>query len=76
MSLSALFLLLLGFGVIAFFTGRARAQLLKPAVAAQRPHSRPNYHGWYVTLWAIIPAMIFLAVWSVVSPPRRSQPRT
>jgi phosphate transport system permease protein len=67
MSSSALFLLLLGFGVIAFFTGRARAQMLKP-VAAPRPHSRPNYHGWYVALWAIIPAAIFLVIWSIVSP--------
>lgn len=67
MSTSALLLLLLGFGVIAFFTGRARAQMLKP-VTAPRPHSRPNYHGWYVALWAIIPAAIFLVVWSFVSP--------
>jgi len=67
MSLSALFLLLFGFGVIAFFTGRARAQLLAPR-SAQRPHSRPNYHGWYVALWAFIPATVFLTIWSVVSP--------
>lgn len=67
MSFTALFLLLLGFGVIAFFTGRARGQLLKPA-GGVRPHSRPNYHGWYVALWAIVPAVIFLAAWSVASP--------
>lgn len=67
MSVSTLFIMLLGFGVVAFFTGRARAQMLKP-VNAQRPHSRPNYHGWYVALWAIVPALAFLAVWSVVAP--------
>jgi phosphate transport system permease protein len=66
MSTTALFLLLLGFGVIAFFTGRARAQLLKPAGAVQ-VHSRPNYHGWYVALWAILPALLFLVIWSFAS---------
>jgi phosphate transport system permease protein len=67
MSFTALLLLLLGFGIVAFFTGRARAGLLQP-VAGQRPHSRPNYHGWYVALWAIVPAVIFLVIWSIVSP--------
>lgn len=67
MGLTALFLLLLGFGVIAFFTGRARARLLQP-VGGVRPHSRPNYHGWHVALWAVVPALIFLGVWSFVSP--------
>lgn len=67
MSITTLFLLLLGFGVIAFFTGRARAKMMQP-VSGSRPHSRPNYHGWYVVLWAIVPAVLFLAVWSVISP--------
>lgn len=66
MGITALFLLLLGLGVIAFFTGRARAQLLKP-VGGVRPHSRPNYHGWHVALWAVVPAILFLVVWSFVS---------
>jgi len=69
MSTSALFLLLLGFGAIAFFTARARAKLLQPDRAGTRPHSRPNYHGWYVALWSVLPALIFLAIWSVISPP-------
>jgi phosphate transport system permease protein len=67
MSFTALLLLLLGFGVVAFFTARARAGLLQPA-GGQRPHSRPNYHGWYVVLWAIVPAVVFILVWSTVSP--------
>jgi phosphate transport system permease protein len=32
-----------------------------------RPHSLPGFHGWYVALWAVVPALIFLAVWSGVS---------
>src|SRR3546814_15152793 len=33
-----------------------------------RLHSRPNYHGWYVTLWTILPACLFLIIWSNVTP--------
>ena len=31
-------------------------------------HSLPNYHGWYVALWAAVPALLFAAIWSAVSP--------
>ncbi|HEY6916454.1 MAG TPA: phosphate ABC transporter permease subunit PstC, partial [Allosphingosinicella sp.] len=30
-------------------------------------HSLPGYHGWYVALWAIVPALLFLTVWSGIS---------
>jgi phosphate transport system permease protein len=33
-----------------------------------RAHSLPGYHGWYVALWAVLPALLFLAVWGSVSP--------
>ncbi|HYD37158.1 MAG TPA: phosphate ABC transporter permease subunit PstC, partial [Allosphingosinicella sp.] len=32
-----------------------------------RPHSRPGHHGWYVALWTMVPALLFLAVWNNVS---------
>src|SRR3546814_12105727 len=32
-----------------------------------RLHSLPSYHGWYVALWALIPALLFLVVWSSLS---------
>src|SRR3546814_19996962 len=28
----------------------------------------PNFHGWYVTLWTILPACLFLIIWSNVTP--------
>jgi phosphate transport system permease protein len=31
-------------------------------------HSLPGYHGWYVALWTLVPALLFLAVWGQVSP--------
>ena len=37
-------------------------------MANRRPHSLPIFHGWYVALWATVPALIFLGVWSAVSP--------
>src|SRR3546814_4746689 len=28
----------------------------------------PNYHGWYVAIWAAGPALLLLAAWSFVQP--------
>src|SRR3546814_11682099 len=33
-----------------------------------RPNSLPNYHGWYVAIWAAGPALLLLAAWSFVQP--------
>jgi phosphate transport system permease protein len=65
-SLAALALLILGLGLLAWVAARAKAMSFRTA-GATRPHSLPNYHGWYVALWAILPALLFLAVWSSVS---------
>ncbi|TVV72998.1 phosphate ABC transporter permease subunit PstC [Sphingomonas solaris] len=67
MSGLALLLLILGLGIVAWGTARAKASRFVP-VGGQRAHSRPNYHGWYVALWAAVPALIFLVVWSSVAP--------
>ena len=67
MSPGALALLILGLGLIAWLSARARAMAFVGS-SKPRPHSLPGYHGWYVALWAVIPALIFLAVWSSVSP--------
>ena len=64
MSLTAIALLILGLGLVAWAAGRARAAAFAGPAAPRRPHSRPNYHGWYVALWATAPALLFLAVWS------------
>lgn len=66
MTLSFLFLLLLGLGAVAFMAARARAGMFQ-APGGQRPHSRPNYHGGYVLLWVLLPAALFLSVWSFAS---------
>src|SRR5688572_1009113 len=65
-SLAAIALLVFGLGLIAWLAARARASAFAGA-GKQRPHSRPGQHGWYVALWTIIPALLFLAVWNNVS---------
>ena len=71
MSLLSIFLLLIGLGLVAWFAARAKARAFAgPAGAAgraTRPHSLPGYHGWYVALWAVVPALIFLIRWGSVS---------
>jgi phosphate transport system permease protein len=63
-------LLALGLGLIGWLAARSRAWAFKRAAGAVRAplHSLPNYHGWYVALWAAVPATLFAATWSAVSP--------
>lgn len=62
-----LLLLITGLGLVGWLSARARAAML-----ARRPdgrlHSLPGYHGWYVALWLVLPAALFLAVWTNVTP--------
>jgi phosphate transport system permease protein len=57
----------IGLGAIAWVSARAKAVRLR-AGSSTRLHSLPNLHGWYVALWTVLPALLFLAVWSNVSP--------
>jgi phosphate transport system permease protein len=59
-------LLVLGLGLVAWFSARAKARAFGQAGKA-RAHSLPGYHGWYVALWAVLPALLFLAIWSNAS---------
>ncbi len=64
---AGLLFLVLGLGLIAWITGRARAAAF---VHGDRSNlnSLPSYHGWYVALFAIVPPLLFLAVWSGIVP--------
>ena len=70
MTSATLLFLVIGLGLMAWFFGRLKAAGLQARDANARSvlHSLPNYHGWYVALWAILPAVLFMAVWSFVSP--------
>ena len=67
MSSMAILFMVLGLGLVGWITGRARA-MQKAALIPGRPHSRPQYHGWYVALWVILPALAFLFVWNMLAP--------
>jgi phosphate transport system permease protein len=66
LSLSALALLIFGLGAVAWLAARAKAASFA-GPGKTRLHSLPSFHGWYVALWAVLPALLFLAVWSSVS---------
>lgn len=69
MSPLLLFALILALGLVGWAAGRARAAAFAtgPGLAA-RPHSVKAYHGWYVALWAALPALLFFLLWQIVSP--------
>lgn len=71
MTLSAITLLILGLGLIAYISARARAAAFAaPGRATSRDigqvHSRPNQHGWFVALWALVPALLLAAAWGTI----------
>jgi phosphate transport system permease protein len=66
MSLAAIVLLVLGLGFIAWLSAKARAAAFA-GPGRERPHSLPGYHGWYVALWAVLPALVFIAFWAFLS---------
>lgn len=56
-------------GGVAWFFGRVKANRFSATVTKRGAiHSLPTYHGWYVALWAIGPALLFLVIWSIASP--------
>jgi phosphate transport system permease protein len=66
----AILFLVLGLGAAAWFAARARARAFVTGASSQglgRPHSLPNYHAWYVALWGVIPAILFLLIWNQVA---------
>ncbi len=67
MSSLALLFLVAGLALVGWLSARARARALSHR-EGRRLHSLPSYHGWYVALWAAVPALLFLAVWSGIAP--------
>jgi phosphate transport system permease protein len=63
----ALLFVIAGLGLIAWLTARARAGRFDRG-GMKRLHSLPGQHGWYVAMWTVLPALLFITVWSSVSP--------
>jgi len=60
-------LLALGLGLIGWLAARSRAWSFRRERTGQL-HSLPGFHGWYVALWATVPALGFAAIWAAMSP--------
>ena len=67
MSLSTLVLILLAISSLAFYLGRKKA--LSAAGGNLRTlHSLPNYYGYYLALWAGLPALAVFTLWLTLEP--------
>ena len=53
---------LLVLGIVGYYLGRARAVTSKGGTL-RKLHSLPSYHGFYVMLWAAIPALLLFVLW-------------
>ncbi|WP_184503975.1 phosphate ABC transporter permease subunit PstC [Sphingomonas endophytica] len=67
MSVLALLFLIAALGLIGWVVARARAIRFRSATT-RRFSSLPQHHGWYVAMWTLLPALVFLALWHSVAP--------
>ncbi|MCB2087299.1 MAG: phosphate ABC transporter permease subunit PstC [Sphingomonadaceae bacterium] len=68
MSPAILLLLALGLGLAGWLAARARAWSFQRASGAGKLAALPNYHGWYVALWIVVPVLAFIILWSLIAP--------
>lgn len=54
--------------LLAFYLGRQRAVIGLTRARPQVYHSLPSYHGGYVALWCLLPAILVFAVWLAAEP--------
>ena len=64
----ALLLLVCGLALVGWAVARARARGWRATSPRARFSSLPRHFGTYVALWTVIPAAIFLAIWSFAQP--------
>ena len=68
MAPSTLLILVVGLAVLAYYVGRQRAIAGALAAGPRMTHSLPGYHGGYVALWCVIPAVVLLTLWQTFEP--------
>jgi phosphate transport system permease protein len=62
---STLLLVLVAVTVVAYHLGRNRSvQVAAGAGGVHRLHSLPTYHGYYLALWCLLPALVVFGVWT------------
>ena len=67
MSVSWVIAVILAIGAAAYLAARLRAARLEPQPGVKQ-HSLPAYHGSHALVLAVLPAVIFLALWKTASP--------
>jgi phosphate transport system permease protein len=64
----AILAILLATAVLVYFIGRAKARRAA-ANSAVKAHSRPPYHGAYLAIWTVLPALLALLMWKAAEGP-------
>jgi phosphate transport system permease protein len=63
--------IILGIGAVSYFFAAQRARAQADGVdrngKGEIAHSLPAYHGWLAFIFSVIPALLFLLVWSIGS---------
>lgn len=66
MSLSTLLIVVLAGAVAAYMLGRTRShQIAKPVGGVRNLASLPSYYASLMGLWALLPALLLIALWSI-----------
>ena len=66
MSAGLALILLLALGCASWWTARGRAQALYSGRGSLK--AMPNYHGWHVALWVLLPGLLGWTVWNAIAP--------
>ncbi len=64
MHTTTIWLMILFMALAGFYIGRRKARHFP---SGAKNHSRPQYHGYLVGLWALIPALLLLMAWSLAN---------
>ena len=67
MSGLTLLFLIIGLGLIGWLSARVRAVSFRRQTSA-RFGSLPSHHATHVAMWTVLPAALFIAIWSFTSP--------
>lgn len=67
MSTFTIVLIVLAIGAVGFYLGYRRSKALARD-AGRKLHSLPVYHGSYVLSWVLVPSLLVLGAWLILSP--------
>ncbi|HOB14152.1 MAG TPA: phosphate ABC transporter permease subunit PstC [Novosphingobium sp.] len=66
MSAGFVLILLLALGALSWWMARSRAQALYAGRGSLK--AMPNYHGWHMALWTLVPALVGWLAWNAAAP--------